>query len=202
MPIYQQSVFGESPTTSRIPGRSPSARAVTDTTPGEPRPIRCTDGHGGDPDSEKDQGITPKASMSYQFTKDLMVYATAAKGFRPAAAPARAHRRTAHLRSPATAGVRQRRFVNGPISFKSDNIWSYEVGEKLRLADNRVTVNGSLYFEKWSGVQQTNALSSCGYVYTANAGDAHVRGGELEIQAIVVPNSPCREMSVTRMRRW
>ena len=78
-------------------------------------------------------------------------------------------------------------FVQGPISFKSDNVWSYEAGEKWTLADKRVTVNGALYFEKWSGVQQTNALSSCGYVYTANAGNAHVRGGELEIQAIVVP---------------
>ncbi len=78
-------------------------------------------------------------------------------------------------------------FVNGPTSFKSDNIWSYEVGEKLRLFDNRVTVNGSLYFEKWGGVQQANALSKCGYTYSVNAGDAHVRGGELEIQAIVVP---------------
>jgi outer membrane receptor for monomeric catechols len=78
-------------------------------------------------------------------------------------------------------------FVSGPISFKSDNIWSYEVGEKLTLLNNRMTVNGALYFEKWAHVQQTNSLSSCGYVYTANAGDAHVRGGELEIQAIVVP---------------
>jgi outer membrane receptor protein involved in Fe transport len=58
-------------------------------------------------------------------------------------------------------------FVQGPISFKSDNVWSYEAGEKWTLADKRVTVNGALYFEKWSGVQQTNALSSCGYVYTA-----------------------------------
>ncbi|MEA3197262.1 MAG: hypothetical protein QOF32_1314 [Gammaproteobacteria bacterium] len=35
------------------------------------------------------------------------------------------------------------------------------------------------------GVQQVNALSSCGYVYTANVGDAHVYGGEIEARAIV-----------------
>jgi iron complex outermembrane recepter protein len=138
--------------------------------------------------SEKDQGVTPKASMSYQFTPDLMVYATAAKGFRPGGGTG-----PVPTSGPLTCEDQLREeygsagFVNGPTSFKSDKIWSYEVGEKLRLADNRVTINGSLYFEKWSGVQQTNALSSCGYVYTANAGDAHVRGGELEIQAIVVP---------------
>jgi outer membrane receptor for ferrienterochelin and colicin len=65
-------------------------------------------------------------------------------------------------------------------------VWSYELGEKLRLADNRVTVNAAAYFESWIGVQQTNALSPCGYIYTANAGNAHVYGGELEVKAIVV----------------
>jgi outer membrane receptor for ferrienterochelin and colicin len=51
-----------------------------------------------------------------------------------------------------------------------------------------VTVNASAYYTKWSSVQQVNALSSCGYVYTANVGDAEVKGGELEIDAIVVPD--------------
>jgi outer membrane receptor for ferrienterochelin and colicin len=50
-----------------------------------------------------------------------------------------------------------------------------------------MTVNAAVYYEDWSGVQQTNALSPCGYIYTANAGDAHVSGGELEIQAVVIP---------------
>src|ERR1700688_2624378 len=33
--------------------------------------------------AEKDQGVTPKVSLSYDVTKDFMLYATAAKGFRP-----------------------------------------------------------------------------------------------------------------------
>jgi outer membrane receptor for ferrienterochelin and colicin len=37
-------------------------------------------------------------------------------------------------------------------------------------------------------VQQTNSLSTCGYVYTANAGNAHVRGGEIEVRAVIVPD--------------
>src|SRR5260221_7263705 len=77
-------------------------------------------------------------------------------------------------------------FVNGPISFTSDSVWIYEIGEKWRSSDNRFSVNASGYFESWVGVQQVNALSSCGYVYTANVGDAHVYGGEIEARAIVV----------------
>jgi iron complex outermembrane receptor protein len=189
MPIYQQSVFGE--VTYNI--TDPWAITLGARRYRYNAPVSL-DQYGALTDtvvtqtSEKDQGITPKASMSYQFTKDLMLYATAAKGFRPGGGTG-----PVPTSGPLTCEAQLQQeygstgFVNGPTSFKSDNIWSYEVGEKLRLADNRVTVNGSLYFEKWSGVQQTNALSSCGYVYTANAGNAHVRGGELEIQAIVVP---------------
>ncbi len=138
--------------------------------------------------AEEDQGVTPKASMSYQFTPDLMVYATAAKGFRPGGGTG-----PVPTSGPLSCEAQLMQeygstgFVAGPTSFKSDTVWSYEVGEKLRLLDRRMTVNASIYFEKWDGVQQTNALSSCGYIYTANAGNAHVRGGELEIQAIVVP---------------
>jgi iron complex outermembrane receptor protein len=65
-------------------------------------------------------------------------------------------------------------------------VWSYELGEKWRSSDKRFSVNASGYFESWVGVQQVNALSSCGYVYTANVGDAHVYGGEIEARAIVV----------------
>ena len=136
---------------------------------------------------EKDQGVTPKVSLSYDFDKDLLVYATAAKGFRPGGGTGPVPTSgplSCETELQAEYGTTQ--FVSGPISFKSDSVWSYELGEKLRAADNRVTVNASGYFETWSGVQQTNALSPCGYIYTANAGDAHVYGGELEVQAIVI----------------
>ncbi len=136
---------------------------------------------------EKDQGITPKVSLSYNFSKDLLVYATAAKGFRPGGGTGPVPTSgPLSCESELQTEYGSTQFVPGPISFKSDHVWSYELGEKLRAADNRVTINASGYFESWIGVQQTNALSPCGYIYTANAGNAHVYGGELEIQAIVV----------------
>ena len=137
--------------------------------------------------AEKDQGVTPKISLSYDFNKDLLVYATASKGFRPGGGTGPVPTSgPASCETSLQAAYGTDQFVTGPISFKSDSVWSYELGEKLRAADNRVTVNASGYFENWSGVQQTNALSPCGYIYTANAGDAHIYGGELEVQAVVV----------------
>ena len=137
--------------------------------------------------SENAQGVTPKVSLSYQFDKDLLVYATAAKGFRPGGGTG-----PVPTSGPLTCEAQlmveygSKGFVNGPISFTSDSVWSYELGEKWRSADGRFSVNASGYFESWVGVQQVNALSSCGYVYTANVGDAHVYGGEIEARAIVV----------------
>src|SRR3984957_11685311 len=187
MPIYQQSVFGE--VTYNV--TDPFAITVGLRRYHYNAPVSI-DQYGSltatvvTSTSEKDQGVTPKVSLSYDVTKAFMLYATAAKGFRPGGGTG-----PVPTSGPLTCEAQLQHeygstsFVPGPISFKSDNVWSYELGEKLRLADNRVTINGSVYFEKWSGVQQTNALSSCGYVYTANAGDAHVYGGELEVNAVV-----------------
>jgi iron complex outermembrane recepter protein len=140
--------------------------------------------------SENAQGVSPKVSLSYQFDKDLLVYATAAKGFRPGGG-------TGPVPTTGPKGVNcepqlqveygsKGEFISGPIGFNSDSVWSYELGEKWRSADGRFSVNAAGYYESWVGVQQVNALSTCGYVYTANVGDAHVKGGEVEARAIVV----------------
>jgi iron complex outermembrane recepter protein len=138
--------------------------------------------------TEKDQGVTPKLSLSYDANKELLLYATAAKGFRPGGGTGPVP--TSGPLSCETQLMQEygsTSFVPGPISFRSDSVWSYELGEKWRSEDRRVTVNAAAYFEQWNNVQEFNSLSSCGYVYTANTGDAHVKGAELEIQAIVVP---------------
>src|ERR1700723_4210105 len=136
--------------------------------------------------SENAQGVTPKVSLSYQFNDDLLAYATAAKGFRPGGGTGPVPT-SGPLSCEAQLMVQygSKGFVNGPISFSSDSVWSYELGEKWRSSDNRFSVNAAGYFESWVGVQQANALS-CGYVYTANAGNAHVYGGEFEVNAVVV----------------
>ena len=137
--------------------------------------------------SESAQGVTPKGTLSYQFDKDLLVYATAAKGFRPGGGTGPVPT-SGPLSCEAQLQVEYNShgaFVPGPVAFNSDSVWSYELGEKWRSSDNRFTVNAAGYFESWIGVQQVNPLN-CGYVYTANAGNAHVYGGEIEGQAIVV----------------
>ena len=113
-----------------------------------------------------DNGVNPKLNLSYEPTKDLTLYVQGSKGFRPGGGNAP---------PPSTC-------QSNPLQFSPDSIWSYEAGEKLRMFDGRLTINGALYYEDWTGIQQL-VTETCGATYTANAGTAHIYGGELEASA-------------------
>ena len=61
-------------------------------------------------------------------------------------------------------------------------MWDYEIGEKSKLFNNRLSINGDVYYIKWNGIQQT-AVLPCGAQYIANAGNGRSFGPELEINA-------------------
>jgi outer membrane receptor for ferric coprogen and ferric-rhodotorulic acid len=65
-------------------------------------------------------------------------------------------------------------------------VYSYEVGEKARFADRRITVNSDFYYIKWVHIQQVLDLT-CVYPYDTNAGNAKSYGPEVEVSALVVP---------------
>jgi outer membrane receptor protein involved in Fe transport len=118
-----------------------------------------------------EKGTNPRFNVSYEPDKTLTYYATAAKGFRPGGAN--------QIIPPPNLPPH---CTPGSLSFKPDSVWNYEVGEKAKLLDNRLTINGDLYYIKWSGVQQVFTLV-CGYQYYNNAGDGRSYGPELEINA-------------------
>jgi len=115
--------------------------------------------------------VTPKISVDYTGFSNLLLYATAASGTRPG---------SANLPIPETGPLACG--ATPPATYRSDSIWSYEIGEKARVADGRVTVNGSLFYINWQDVQQQVYLA-CGYNYTDNLGTAVSKGGELELRA-------------------
>jgi outer membrane receptor protein involved in Fe transport len=117
-----------------------------------------------------DSGFTPKFNISYTPDTDLTVYATASKGFRPGGP-------NSPIPRPCPVA---------PTEFGPDSVWSYELGEKAKLLDQRVTVNGDFYYTDWSGVQQQVA-PGCGFKFTTNAGKAEVYGAELEVAVKLTP---------------
>jgi iron complex outermembrane recepter protein len=135
------------------------------------------------------QGVNPKFELSYQATKALLLYLTAAKGFRPGGANAPVPT-SGPLGTQCEAQLQANHgttsFVAAPLTYEPDHLWSYELGEKLWVFDNRLSLNGAVYYEDWSAVQQAVVLP-CGFPYNDNSGIAHVYGGELEIGAVLLP---------------
>ncbi len=117
-------------------------------------------------------GVTPKFNLSYKPNSDLTVYMEIAKGYRPGGV---------NLPIPTSIGCTLTNEI-----YRPDTIWNYEVGEKARAFDGRLTVNADFYYIQWSNVQQL-VNQTCGYPLTQNAGDAESYGPELEINAHVTP---------------
>ncbi|MBS0374712.1 MAG: TonB-dependent receptor [Proteobacteria bacterium] len=138
---------------------------------------------------ESNQGVDPKIDLSYQLKPNLLVYATASKGFRPGGGNQPVPT-SGPLGAVCEANLQANHgttaFVPSPLTFEPDSVWNYELGEKAQLLDKKVTVNSAAYFERWGATQQ-NVPLPCGYPYTANAGVAHVYGAELELNALLMP---------------
>lgn len=118
---------------------------------------------------DSDSKTTYKFNLNWKPNGEVLVYATAAQGFRVGGL------NQADL--PFASGI--------PRGYDSDSLWNYELGTKLTLADGRVWVNGAVYHIDWSNIQ-VRALDSTGaFPFTTNAGSANVDGAELELTARV-----------------
>jgi len=117
----------------------------------------------------QNSGVSPKVNLAYIPNDNTTVYATIAKGFRPGGP-----------NSPIPPPC-----APAPTQFGPDSVWSYEVGEKMRLLDSHLSINSDIYYEDWSNLQQQVA-PGCGYKFTTNAGKAKVYGAELELAFIPV----------------
>ncbi len=118
----------------------------------------------------QNSGVTPKINLAYLPTDDLTLYGTASKGFRPGGP-------NSPIPSPCPVA---------PGQFGPDSVWSYELGEKAKMINSRISINGDVYYEDWSNVQQEVA-PACGFKFTTNAGKAKVYGAELEVAVILAP---------------
>ena len=120
---------------------------------------------------QANSGVNPRVNLSYSPSRDLDTYVTAARGFRPGGA-------NQIFPPPSQPPFCQ----SAPLSFHPDSVWDYELGEKARFLDNRLTINGDLYYIVWNNVQVTPLLS-CGYEYDTNGGNGRSFGPELEVDA-------------------
>jgi outer membrane receptor protein involved in Fe transport len=138
-----------------------------------------------------ESAVTPKVGLSYQMDDNNLFYATAAKGFRPPGASQRV---------PVTCDIDVADFgyVDGsgnpqqPLEYKSDTVWSYEVGSKNRLLGGRLAIDASAYQIKWKDIQTSLFLPTCFESFVANTGEAKSEGFDLGLMVF-----PLENLSVT-----
>jgi outer membrane receptor protein involved in Fe transport len=105
------------------------------------------------------------ATVRYALTPASNVYFRAASGYRPGGPNATA------LDSAGNP------IPGAPTSFKSDSLWSYELGYKGDLLDKRLSLEAAAYDIEWKDIQQPVALGSGTII--GNGGRARVQGLEL-----------------------
>jgi iron complex outermembrane recepter protein len=110
--------------------------------------------------------FTPRVSLQYQWTPDIMTYATYSKGF------------NAGGFNTAT---------NVPIPYKPETLDNYELGLKSDLFDRHLRFNLSAFYGVYKDVQVKVNLPFGQTVVqaTENAGEGLVRG--LELETLFVP---------------
>jgi outer membrane receptor protein involved in Fe transport len=108
-----------------------------------------------------------------------MTYATISKGSRPGGGNAQYPTTGAYW----SAVYAPYKFSGDkwPSSYKGDSVWSYEIGQKARFFDRRLTVDASLYYEDWSNIQ-LEALPG-DWALNINGDHAKIFGGEIETHA-------------------
>ncbi len=123
------------------------------------------------PVSEKTSRVDPKVALQYQWTPHLMTYAEYSTGFKGAGTNPQ----------PVNAAT--------ATAFAAEKLKSYEIGAKSEWLDHRVTINGDVYYNDVTDLQLIGyAATTLGGTITLNAGEAHIAGAELEIQARPVQN--------------
>jgi iron complex outermembrane recepter protein len=111
--------------------------------------------------------VTYLVNPRLHVTRQWMVYAKAASGYRPGGP----------------------NFVlalgQGAPTFAADTLWNYELGTKSSLFNDRLTVDFDIYDIQWSKIQLT--VNNGGINQLENGGDARVKGAELAVAARVLP---------------
>ena len=144
-------------------------------------------------------GTVPEFDLRYTFGPQFMLYATASQGFRLGGVnqpiPV-AHATNSNavlvanecglqekLLGVAAGGCDPNVLLQAPVSFSSDSVWSYELGEKSTLLHRRLTLDLSAYYERWIHPQLATNLA--GFGITANGADARIEGLEAEVHALL-----------------
>jgi iron complex outermembrane receptor protein len=115
-------------------------------------------------ESGRFRGVSSKLSVQYQFDgQGPLIYGLFSDGSRPGG-----------INSTGFLPIRPSR-----ATFEPDRLQNFELGAKGRFLDQRLTLRAAAFYDLWTNIQSDQYRPS-GLAYTANVGDAHIRGMEAE----------------------
>lgn len=111
---------------------------------------------------KREDGFTPKATLSFRPAPGFLAYVTYSKGFRVGGI------------NP-NAGL----LAAIPAAYGSDKVDNYEAGLKFGFLQNRVLIDATVFSIDWKGIQaRLFGPAPSYYSYVANAGSANIGGIE------------------------
>ena len=123
-------------------------------------------------DPSSASGVSKKANLSWAPNRDHLLYAQYSEGFRPGFA-----------RSPlppvCSADAEALGIDPDATQVAPDRVKTVELGAKNSFLGHAVTANIAAYRTKWTGIQ-LGVFLPCGFTFSGNAGDATIKGVELE----------------------
>ncbi|MEM7569083.1 MAG: TonB-dependent receptor [Pseudomonadota bacterium] len=124
----------------------------------------------GIPRSQNVSILTPRFAVQYEVNDDVLVFASATRGFKSGGWNAR--------------GTVAETLLN----FAPETVWSYEIGTKSQFFDDRLRINATAFFNDVSDFQVPSAFETQGgglEFITQNFADMEVYGIELETTFVV-----------------
>jgi iron complex outermembrane receptor protein len=137
-------------------------------------PQLATKGSLNDPFEKTWSEFTPKVSLRYRASPDLMVFGLYSKGFRAGGFSGR----------PGT-------YEAASIPYNPETVDNFEVGMKSEWLDHRLRFNASAYFMKYNDKQEEQSVptgvGTGQQTIVVNAATAELKGLEVELLAIPAP---------------
>jgi iron complex outermembrane recepter protein len=132
------------------------------------------------PGSTSADGVAPRFILSYHVTDQTNLNGQVSKGFR-----------LGGINDPLNVPLctpEDLQTFSGRESWKDEKAWNYEVGTKSSFADNRASLNASVFYVDINDLQATVTAGSCSSRLIFNVPKARSTGVELEFSATPNPN--------------
>ncbi|TCM20559.1 outer membrane receptor protein involved in Fe transport [Novosphingobium sp. PhB165] len=130
----------------------------------------------------KQDGWVWKFNTSYNFTPDLMVYATYSKGYRIGGP-----NRVAPCPDPVPANQQNACALPNEIQYGPDKTKNAEIGIRTQLFDRKLSFNFDVFHIVWDGIQVDSTTLYGATGITVNGGSAKSQGFEASFQLRPIP---------------